>query len=122
MPNKRQPADFLTRGISATEFYASTLWKHGPDWLPSESQWPSWNSSQVLHIHTPEAIAAEATTDESTQTEPPEETAGIHCIMDVSRYSTLTMLLTVAAYVLRFVKNLQNGEPRQIAPLSAKEQ
>ena len=65
-PTKDNPADLLTRGISATEFHTSTLWKHGPHWLPSESHWPSWNSSQVLHIHTPEAIAAEATTDEAT--------------------------------------------------------
>lgn len=120
-PTNDNPADLLTRGISATELHASTLWKHGPHWLPSESQWPSWNSSQVLYIHTPEAIAAEATTDESTQTEPTEETAGIHCIVDVSRYSTLTKLLTVTAYVLQFVKNLQNRESRQIGPLSAKE-
>lgn len=112
-PTNDNPADLLTRGISATELHASTLWKHGPHWLPSESQWPSWNSSQVLYIHTPEAIAAEATTDESTQTEPTEETAGIHCIVDVSRYSTLTKLLTVTAYVLQFVKNLQNRESRQ---------
>ena len=121
-PTNDNPADLLTRGISATDFHASTLWKHGPHWLPSESQWPSWNSSQVLHIHTPEAIAAEATTDEATQTEPTEETAGIHCIVDVSRYSTLTKLLTLTAYVLRFVKNLQNRESRQVVPLSAKEQ
>ena len=117
-PTNDNPADLLTRGISAREFHASTLWKHGPHWLPSESQWPSWNSSQVLHIHTPEAIAAEATTDETTQTEPTEETAGIHCIMDVSRYNTLAKLLTVTAYVLRFVKN---RESRQVRPLSAKE-
>ena len=120
-PTNDNPADLLTRGISAREFHASTLWKHGPHWLPSESQWPSWNSSQVLHIHTPEAIAAEATTDEATQTEPTEETAGIHCIMDVSRYNTLAKLLTVTAYVLRFVKNLQNRESRHVGPLSAKE-
>ena len=120
-PTNDNPADLLTRGISATEFHASALWKHGPHWLPCESQWPSWNSSQVLHIHTPEVITAEATTDEATQTEPPEETTGIHCIVDVSRYSTLTKLLTVTAYVLRFVKNLQNQESRQVGPLSAKE-
>ena len=121
-PTNDNPADLLTRGISATELHASILWKHGPHWLPSESQWPSWNSCQVLHIQAPEAIAAEDTTDESTQTEPPEETAGIHCIMDVSRYSTLTKLLAVTAYVLRFMKNLQNRENRQLGPLSAKEQ
>ena len=30
--------------------------------------------------------AAEATTDEATQTEPTKEMTGIHCIVDVSRY------------------------------------
>lgn len=76
---------------------------------------------EFLHIPTPKAIAAEATTEETTQTEPTEEPAGIHCIVDVFRYSTLTKLLTVTAYVLRFLKNLQNRESRQLGPLSAKE-
>ena len=98
-PTNDNPANLLTRGITATEFHASTLWKHGPHWLPFESQWPSWNSCQVLHIPTAKAIAAEATTEEATQTEPTEETTGIHCIVDVSRYSTLTKLLTVTACV-----------------------
>ena len=111
-PTNENSADLLTRGISATEFHASTLWKHGPHWLPSESQWPSWNSCQVMHIPTPKAIAAEATADEATQTEPTEETAGIHCIVDVSRYSTLTKFHTNKVICKGTTTSLQQVDPK----------
>ena len=48
-PTANTPADFLTRGISAEQLQSSSLWKHSPQWLLSESQWPYWKLSQVLH-------------------------------------------------------------------------
>ena len=47
------PADFLTRGISAEQLQHSSLWKHGPQWLLSESQWPHWKPSSP----SPESLA-----------------------------------------------------------------
>lgn len=38
---KENPADLLTRGISAQELVDNKLWLHGPEWLLlSEEQWP----------------------------------------------------------------------------------
>ena len=49
---KSNPADLLTRrGISAQQFPASSLWKHGPAWLPHQSMWPSWNPLQELNVN-----------------------------------------------------------------------
>nr|XP_049466966.1 uncharacterized protein LOC120956141 [Anopheles coluzzii] len=48
VPGTCNPADLVSRGMSATHFKQSTLWKSGPDWLahPSSS-WPSSNPEPV---------------------------------------------------------------------------
>ena len=46
-PTKSNPADLLTRGISAQQFHTSTLWQHGPEWLSQPSLWPSWNYRRI---------------------------------------------------------------------------
>ena len=49
-------------------------------------------------------------------TEPPS--TGIHKIIDLSKYSTLTKLLCVTGlgYVLKFITNLRNSSLRQTGP------
>ena len=44
------PSDLLTRGTTRHQLEASSLWRHGPTWLPNRSQWPSWPPTEVLHI------------------------------------------------------------------------
>ncbi|GFV21971.1 integrase catalytic domain-containing protein [Trichonephila clavipes] len=40
-PGKDNPADLLSRGMSASELRSSELWWHGPPWLiQNESSWP----------------------------------------------------------------------------------
>ena len=40
----------LTRRITAHQLKTSSLWKHGPTWLPNRSQWPSWPTTEVLYL------------------------------------------------------------------------
>ena len=128
-PTHENPADLLTRGITATQLRTSSLWQHGPQWLPHVEQWPSWKPSKVLHLHLCDiaedtdatANNTKTTTDGTTQTDPAEKQPGIHNLIDVSRFSTLSRLLTVTAYVLRFVKNLQNRTTKTDGPLSVQE-
>ena len=128
-PTHENPADLLTRGITATQLHTSSLWKHGPQWLPLVEQWPSWKPSKVLHLHLCDiaedtdatANNTKTTTDGTTQTDPAEKQPGIHNLIDVSRFSTLSRLLAVTAYVLRFVKNLQNRTTKPDGPLSVQE-
>ena len=37
-PTTDNPSDLLTRGITAHQLKTSSLWKHGPTWLPNRSQ------------------------------------------------------------------------------------
>ena len=99
-PTADNPADFLTRGISAEQLQNSSLWTHGPQWLLSESQWPHWKPSQVLHLSRSQSLEEETPSDDSVLTQLPEEKMGIHRVIDISRYSTLSKVVGVTAYVL----------------------
>ena len=50
-PTADNPADLLTRGISAAVLEESTLWRHGPTWL-NTNEWPVWEYTEVLHLQT----------------------------------------------------------------------
>jgi len=76
-------ADLLTRRIISTQLQSSTLWSHGPSWLPSQS---TWSPATVLLVQTDEEV-------ESTPTElPVDSKPGLDQIMDITRYGTLTKL------------------------------
>ncbi|XP_053380273.1 uncharacterized protein LOC128548811 [Mercenaria mercenaria] len=47
-PTDSNPADLLTRGITADKFLSSSLWSTGPSWLCDTSTWPTWDSTQAL--------------------------------------------------------------------------
>ncbi|XP_060561126.1 uncharacterized protein LOC132720909 [Ruditapes philippinarum] len=49
-PTDQNPADLLTRGLSAKEYQKSSLWNNGPEWLPDINSWPSWqpNDNAIL--------------------------------------------------------------------------
>lgn len=53
--------------------------------------------------------------------DPTEPHTGIHKIIDLSRYSTLTKLLRVTGYVLRFINNLRDSTAKQTGTLSVTE-
>ena len=46
--NPVNPADLLTRGISADDLSKSNLWTHGPPWLTNHDHWPEWKPNNVL--------------------------------------------------------------------------
>ena len=46
-PTTENRYDLLKRGITAHQLKTSSLWKHGPTWLSSRSQWPSWPTTGV---------------------------------------------------------------------------
>ncbi|XP_070541625.1 uncharacterized protein [Ptychodera flava] len=109
-PTKDNPADLLTRGITASELRNSDLWWKGPHWL-SEGDWPICNifDSKVLLQH--EAINQPDKTSMST-TSPADKTVefGIHKLIDANRYSSLRKLLHVTAYVLKFTSKLRGSK------------
>ena len=60
-------------------------------------------------------------TDQFIPKDPTEPLTGINKIIDLSKYSTLSKLLNVIGYVLRFVINLKHPTAKQIGPLTVKE-
>jgi len=66
-------------------------------------------------------IKTKPTTDGATQTDLVKKQPGVHNLIHVSRFSTLPRLLTVTAYVIQFVKNLQNRTTKTDGPLSVQE-
>ena len=95
---------------------STSLWTNGPSWLSDESKWPQWNSVSTLHLQINNTEA-----EQPVPMDPTEPPTGIHKIIDLSKYSTLTKLLRVTGYVLRFITNLRDYTAKQTGPLSVKE-
>lgn len=115
-PTTENPSDLLTRGITAHQLKTSSLWKHGPTWLPNGSQWPSWPTTEVLHLS-----ATETSTDGSTANGTvPVQQQGLHRLINPSDFSSLPRLLCITAYVYRFVQLLQKKVSQQ-GPITAME-
>ncbi|XP_075158086.1 uncharacterized protein LOC142231359 [Haematobia irritans] len=94
------PADCASRGIAPLELVHHKLWWSGPDWLclpPTE--WPQ----QPEHNY-------------ETNLEKKKKTFASHVITKLdfpeilSRFSSLTKLVRVTAYILRFVNNTRTKE------------
>ena len=94
------PADLVTRGISLNSLIDSHLWKFGPPWLLEESQWPKWEHSEILHLQTTDVAL-----EDSQRSDEASQHTGIGQIIDIERYSDLSKLLRVSAYILRFIHN-----------------
>ena len=118
-PSADNPADLLTRGISFDQFNSSTQWRRSPTWLTSPSlwQWPTWPHTEVLTV--------QANTDEGVDTpivittEPPS--VGLHHLIHLTRFSKLSKLLSVTAYLYRFIHNTRQPSSSQTGSLTAPE-
>ena len=108
-PTGENPADLLTRGMSSAAL-STSLWTNGPSWLSDKSKWPQWSSALTLHLQT-DNIESE----QPVPMDPTRPHTGIHKIIDLSKYSTLTKLLCVTSYVLRFITNLRDPTAKQTA-------
>ena len=95
---------------------STSLWTNGPSWLSDESKWPQWNSALTLHLQTDNMEA-----EQPVPMDPTEPPTGIHKIVELYKYSTLTKLLCVTGYVLRFITNLRASTAKQTGPLSVEE-
>ena len=120
VPTADNPADLLTRGLSTQQLRTSRLWLYGPSWLSSDTQWPTWSPANVLSLQTEDATDVVSDIDTTSDTGEPQH-HGIHCIIDVFRYSQLYKLLSVTSYVLRFYNNLRHPTSKNLGPVTTKE-
>ena len=90
---------------------------HGPQWLPTKSDWLTWTPTSALHLQTEEEDVESEVTYILKHAEKHE---GVLSVIDISRYSHIHQLLAVTAYVLRWVHNLCKS-PKISGPLTSVE-
>ena len=110
-PSADNPADLLTRGITAEQLKSSDLWVHGPTWLPIQPAWPTWDPTEVLLTCLELGCADHMHSDQIESSQGPLAT--IARIVDTNNYGNLPKLLAVTAYVLRFTNNAKHASPTQ---------
>ena len=113
----QNPADLATRGVPADELIHNNLWWHGPSWLTDHPlQWPSWKSTQfdskMSEQNTKQSPGPHVMYETPTLAGIPRESSRISqpvAPFDISArsYSSLTKLLGVSAWALRFILKLQ---------------
>ena len=116
-PTAENPADLLSRGTTTAALISSSLWHHGPKWLTTPHQWPSFHPPPL-----PPLVLAAAVATEFVPTKRTPSDLGLHCVISIDRYGSLNKLLSVTAYVLRFVDNLRvQPQQRRSGPITAEE-
>ena len=115
-PTEDNPADLLTRGITAKSLQSSTLWKNGPPWICMQAEWPMWMPSPTTPLLTATAIA-----EDSIPSKPAACQVGLHHIINPANYSKLMKLVAVTAYVTRFIANLKQPKNKQCGHLTCDE-
>ncbi|XP_064480512.1 uncharacterized protein LOC135394016 [Ornithodoros turicata] len=101
-PSKENPADLMTRGISAQRLIESQLWWKGPPWIVSdESSWPGRPPTTRFASEELEEMKSQVlTTATSTSTVP--------VLLDINKYSSVLKLHRTTAWVLRYIHNLKS--------------
>ena len=102
-PGKLNPADLITRGISASDLITSKLWMFGPkDLMLGAADQAESNDSQIPNVHIPEV---------EVEMRPSQCLAvagkSIEPVFQIERHSTWIKALRVMAYILRFVNALK---------------
>jgi len=106
------PSDLISRGCSPTKLISTDLWWHGPLWLTKDCrEWPCNNPTDLSIDLIPERRISKKVF-----------TSFINDMDIFSKFSTLTKLQRVTAYVLRFFKNTSiNKENRSLGCLTVDE-
>lgn len=112
-PGSHNPADLITRGVSAETLLGSSLWWKGPTWLcgpveeyPNSRVVADFKSEMTLSLASEVVLPSKS---ESAQVE----------LFDVSRWGRFLKAMRVVAFVLRFVFNCRHSkEERKSGELS----
>ena len=101
VPTTDNPADLVTRGLTAAQLNKSTLWWEGPQWLTT-GQWPEDIQSGEIKESIMTTLVAEKV---------------LTPMLEWEKYSSYTRVIRVVAWVQRFVRNLKAAtcnEPKQL--------
>lgn len=111
-PGELNPADLPSRGLSAKELSSSNAWWNGPSFLyRSENEWPETSQSEQVNE---EQILREAVKNVPDVMHSLITTAynnfnpKVDQIIDIRRFSDVTKLIRVTAFVIKFINKLKN--------------
>ncbi|XP_062711534.1 uncharacterized protein LOC134289564 [Aedes albopictus] len=97
------PADMISRGMSANDLVSSDLWKRGPTWLREDkSKWPVQPALESKF--TIEELEAKKPSILTTQLISPNPL--------FERFSSFQTLVSAVGYCFRFYNNARNREPK----------
>jgi len=107
--SKHNPADIISRGLNPAELKQTELWWNGPTWLQQDvDDWPHAAAEEVTEI--PDAKRPTTTF-----------LVNIGELAIFDRYSSLSRLKRVVAYILRFKYNALNSKSRKCGSLDVDE-
>ena len=117
-PGEINPTDLPTRGLTAKELSTCKTWWNDPNFLRNPvNKWPKMSQTAQTEE---EEIQREEIKNEKVITHSMVNTdtshsldRGIDKIIDIERYSNITTLLRVTAYVTRFVNSLKKRVQRK---------
>ncbi|XP_041765140.1 uncharacterized protein LOC121589934 [Anopheles merus] len=112
VPGIENPADMLSRGVSAELLLESNMWMHGPDWLMNDSSCRPSKSYGQQHF-TDDELERKGNVVLTAQVVEPDPL--------LLRYSSFRTLVHVTAYCMRFCHIARGKEQRETINLSVDE-
>ena len=114
------PADIATRAISLSELKSSERWRKGPDWLRQPiSEWPTDDAYPLTEEYLQELRADDKR--KILETSMLANDKNTECPIKAERYSSLSKLLRVTAYVFRFINNCRKTLDSRHGEMQVKE-
>ena len=96
------PADIPSRGIATSELATCELWWNGPTWAVNSNIIES--EGQVIPAECEEELTTRGRSTHNLLTSSSASNVKLHEVVTCEQYSTLSRLLRVTAYVLRFIR------------------
>jgi len=118
VPGIKNPSDCASRGVSVADLITHPLWWRGPASIPS--------LPQLLNADlAPQPIGLEEICELKKETKPPVQLCNLTTdswpMKIIQRFSTLTRLRRVTAYMLRFLNKKSSSSVKNCGPLTSDE-
>ena len=111
-PSAQNPADLLTRGMSAAALVGSHLWLNGPSLMFDREEVPEVNSSSQCDVAEEELLHQEAALTAVSSTAKSK-------LFELERWGSLQKCVSVVAWVHRFIHNCRSSlNDRRLGNLS----
>jgi len=89
---------------------------HGPAWLPTQPTWPTWNHAEVLLTCLELGYVDHVHSEQTKLDQDPPVTHTVARIIDINKFSCLSKLVAVTAYVLWFINHAKHNNSTHLLP------